>query len=296
MRIDVRAEFDRAVKQMEWEEVLDTLQAVIEDELGVTPNTPPSTPAPPALTTELGCDIHPQPVDDVHEAHSGCSPHHLGIAPDSFEQPMTAAQSIMQTGPLSCEADVHSQGEHTLYQSAVNDHPKPSTPTHCPAAPQDTNNAPAISFFESTGQNLVPLQLLNGEVVYAYTLHHPDSAATPAPNPMSKKRKTKYNKPQNDDQPYIKKPLNAFMLFMKEHRQNVVAEINIRDNATVNTILGHRWASLSKKEKQIFYEKAEEERLLHSRQNPGWSSSNNYGKKRKRQRCKAATTAESSAS
>ncbi|MGL4878543.1 hypothetical protein [Paraclostridium dentum] len=34
--------------------------------------------------------------------------------------------------------------------------------------------------------------------------------------------------------------MNAFMLFMREQRQNVVAEIKLRDNAAVNTILGHR--------------------------------------------------------
>ncbi|KAK2899934.1 hypothetical protein Q8A73_013063 [Channa argus] len=280
MRIDIREEFDRTVKQIEWVEVLDTLQAVIEDALGVTPNTSPSTPPPPALPTELGFDILPQPVGDVHEAPAWCSSYHLGIAPSSLEEPVTTAQTIMQAGSLYGQEGVYSQGQHTLHQSAVNDHPGPPTAACYPAAPPHTNNnAPGISSYKSTGQNLVPLQLLqlvNGEMVYTYTLHHPDSAAPPVPTSMPKKTKRKYNKPQDNDQPYIKKPLNAFMLFMKEQRQSVVAEINIRDNAAVNTVLGQRWASLSSKEKNKFYEKAEEEKLLHARENPGWSSSNNY--------------------
>ncbi|KAK2884764.1 hypothetical protein Q8A73_021238 [Channa argus] len=286
MRIDVRAEFDRTIEQMEWDEVLDTLQVVIEDALGLTPDPIPMTPPPPALTTELGYDIHPEPVGDVHEAHGGCSCHHLGIAPHSFEQPVMAAPNIMQTGPLS-----HSQGQNTLYQWTEYDPTGQSTAAYYTAAPPHTyNNALVITSFENTGQNLVPLQVLNGEVVYAYALN-PNSAAPPAPT--SKKRR-RYNKRHDEDQPYIKKPLNAFMLFMKEQRQKVVAEIKIRDNATVNSVLGQRWASLSQEDKAKYFEQAEEERLLHARHNPGWSSSDNYGKKRKKPRRKLPSAAESS--
>lgn len=53
-------------------------------------------------------------------------------------------------------------------------------------------------------------------------------------------RKRKRKDQEHDDQPYIKKPLNAFMLFMKEQRPNVVADLNITDSATVNTIMGQR--------------------------------------------------------
>lgn len=52
------------------------------------------------------------------------------------------------------------------------------------------------------------------------------------------KRKRKHQ--EHDDQPYIKKPLNAFMLFRKEQRPNVVAELNITDSAAINTVLGQR--------------------------------------------------------
>ncbi|XP_067340931.1 transcription factor 7-like 2 [Channa argus] len=282
--MDVRAVFHSLIKQMEWGEVLNTLQAVVEDALGLSSNCSSLPPPAPAHPTELGYDIYPQPVAEVH--------HHLN-APYSFQQPVTAAESIMQAGPLYFQADVHSQGQHTLYHSAVYDHPGPSTAAFDPEAFRHTySNALEISFLESTGQNLVPLQVMNGEVVYINTLNHLSSASPTVCTSMSKRRKRKYDKPQDDEKPYIKKPLNAFMLFMKEQRQNVVTEINLRDNATVNTILGQRWALLSKKEKEKFYEKAEEERQLHARQHPGWSSSNNYGKKRKRQRCKAVRTAE----
>ena len=39
---------------------------------------------------------------------------------------------------------------------------------------------------------------------------------------------------------HIKKPLNAFMLFMKEQRANVAAECTLKESAAINQILGRR--------------------------------------------------------
>lgn len=49
-----------------------------------------------------------------------------------------------------------------------------------------------------------------------------------------------------EDRPYVKKPLNAFMIFRKEQRPIIMKETNIRDSASVNTIVGKKvsvWAS-----------------------------------------------------
>ena len=40
--------------------------------------------------------------------------------------------------------------------------------------------------------------------------------------------------------PHIKKPLNAFMLYMKDMRANVVAECTLKESAAINQILGRR--------------------------------------------------------
>ena len=40
--------------------------------------------------------------------------------------------------------------------------------------------------------------------------------------------------------PHIKKPLNAFMLFMKENRATVAAECTLKESAAINQILGRR--------------------------------------------------------
>lgn len=44
--------------------------------------------------------------------------------------------------------------------------------------------------------------------------------------------------------PHIKKPLNAFMLYMKEMRAKVVAECTLKESAAINQILGRRVSTM----------------------------------------------------
>lgn len=51
----------------------------------------------------------------------------------------------------------------------------------------------------------------------------------------------KNNQDNNEKKkPHIKKPLNAFMLYMKEMRAKVVAECTLKESAAINQILGRR--------------------------------------------------------
>uniref|UniRef100_A0A8C2A7Y5 Transcription factor 7 like 1a n=1 Tax=Cyprinus carpio TaxID=7962 RepID=A0A8C2A7Y5_CYPCA len=91
-------------------------------------------------------------------------------------------------------------------------------------------------------------------------------------------------KKEEERKPHIKKPLNAFMLYMKEMRAKVVAECTLKESAAINQILGRRWHSLSREEQAKYYELARKERQLHSQLYPGWSARDNYGKRKKRKR------------
>ncbi|KAI5636458.1 HMG (high mobility group) box domain-containing protein [Phthorimaea operculella] len=100
------------------------------------------------------------------------------------------------------------------------------------------------------------------------------------------------NSKDANKKPHIKKPLNAFMLYMKEMRAKVVAECTLKESAAINQILGRRWHSLSREEQAKYYEKARQERQLHMQLYPGWSARDNYGygskkKKRKKDRSPA---------
>ncbi|XP_013385961.1 transcription factor 7-like 2 isoform X1 [Lingula anatina] len=98
------------------------------------------------------------------------------------------------------------------------------------------------------------------------------------------------NEAQEKKKPHIKKPLNAFMLFMKEQRAKVVAECTLKESAAINQILGRKWHALDRSEQQKYYEMARKEKELHMQLYPGWSARDNYAchtkrKKRKRQEC-----------
>uniref|UniRef100_A0AAY4BU90 HMG box domain-containing protein n=1 Tax=Denticeps clupeoides TaxID=299321 RepID=A0AAY4BU90_9TELE len=103
----------------------------------------------------------------------------------------------------------------------------------------------------------------------------PNGHISPSPGPVKK---------EEDKKPHIKKPLNAFMLYMKEMRAKVVAECTLKESAAINQILGRRWHSLSREEQAKYYELARKERQLHSQLYPGWSARDNYGKRKKRKR------------
>ncbi|XP_068777071.1 transcription factor 7-like 1 isoform X2 [Struthio camelus] len=112
--------------------------------------------------------------------------------------------------------------------------------------------------------------------------------AQPGASPGASAKSPAAGKKEEEKKPHIKKPLNAFMLYMKEMRAKVVAECTLKESAAINQILGRRWHSLSREEQAKYYELARKERQLHSQLYPTWSARDNYGKKKKRKREKLA--------
>uniref|UniRef100_A0A8C5DL82 HMG box domain-containing protein n=1 Tax=Gouania willdenowi TaxID=441366 RepID=A0A8C5DL82_GOUWI len=93
---------------------------------------------------------------------------------------------------------------------------------------------------------------------------------------QSKKRKREEGKG-----PYVKKPPNAFMLFLKSERKTVQEELGIRNSAAINKVLSERVRL------ELFQAEAQIEADIHALNNPGWSNKANYGKKSKKSRTKA---------
>ncbi|XP_051256600.1 transcription factor 7 isoform X11 [Dicentrarchus labrax] len=117
---------------------------------------------------------------------------------------------------------------------------------------------------------------------------HPTGIPHPAIVPPSGKQdheqydRGMYAKPQEvkrekePKKPVIKKPLNAFMLYMKEMRAKVIAECTLKESAAINQILGRRWHALTREEQAKYYELARKERQLHMQLYPTWSARDNY--------------------
>ncbi|CAG0893857.1 unnamed protein product [Darwinula stevensoni] len=98
--------------------------------------------------------------------------------------------------------------------------------------------------------------------------HHPHQGSSPSSSSSDRKK-----------QPHVKKPLNAFMLYMKEMRAKVVAECTLKESAAINQILGRRWHALSREEQSKYYELARKERELHMQMYPGWTARESYAAK-----------------
>ncbi|KAM7367952.1 hypothetical protein PAMP_014214 [Pampus punctatissimus] len=157
--------------------------------------------------------------------------------------------------------------EYLPYQFPGHDVPVAAAPVYCPDAPaHQNNNVPVVMLQES--QSLCPVSMLNREPVNL--VEH--SGVTPSDSYKNRECENQ----QDDDRPYIKKPPNAFMLYMKEQRQNVAVELKLKGSAAVNTILGQRWKSLSEEEQAKYFDQANKERRSHAQRHPDWSSINNY--------------------
>nr|AID23647.1 tcf-3 [Hofstenia miamia] len=106
-----------------------------------------------------------------------------------------------------------------------------------------------------------------------------------------------YQKNGDVRKPYVKKPLNAFMLFMRENREKVIQESTLKESAAINQILGRKWHQLERSEQEKYYEMARKERQVHMSRFPDWTARDNYanGKKKKRKRVANKETFDSDA-
>lgn len=81
-------------------------------------------------------------------------------------------------------------------------------------------------------------------------------------------------KKEEEKKPHVKKPLNAFMLYMKEMRAKVVAECTLKESAAINQILGRRVRACISITERVLMEEQRGSALVwftFSRRN-GWSN------------------------
>ncbi|XP_056587934.1 transcription factor 7 isoform X6 [Triplophysa dalaica] len=216
-------------------------------------------------------------------------------------------ESYLPNGPVSPSSNkvsVVQQGMHPLTSLLPYDHFSPS-PTHIPTdISQKTgvqrHQSQEISGFYSLpqGQITPPMNWFSHSLMLQSGMH-PTGIPHPAIVPPSGKQehdhyeRSMYLKPhpegKREKEPkktVIKKPLNAFMLYMKEMRAKVIAECTLKESAAINQILGRRWHALTREEQAKYYELARKERQLHMQLYPSWSARDNYGKKKRRKRDK----------
>lgn len=275
----------------------------------------------PSYSSYSGYIMMPNMNSDPYMSNGSLSP---PIPRTSNKVPVVQpSHAVHPLTPLITYSDEHfSPGSHPSHiPSDVNSKqgmsrhpPAPEIPTFYPLSPGGVGQiTPPIGW---QGQPVYPItggfrqpypSSLSGDTSMSRFSHHmipgpPGPHTTGIPHPaivtpqvkqehphtdsdlMHVKPQHEQRKEQEPKRPHIKKPLNAFMLYMKEMRANVVAECTLKESAAINQILGRRWHALSREEQAKYYELARKERQLHMQLYPGWSARDNYGKKKKRKR------------
>ncbi|XP_058134841.1 transcription factor 7 isoform X7 [Dasypus novemcinctus] len=184
---------------------------------------------------------------------------------------------------------------HCPPSSGAGQHPQPQPPLHNKTS-QHPHGIPQLSplyeHFSSPHPTPVPADISQKQGVHR-PLQTPDlsgfysltsGSMGQLPHTVSWKTQAESKAEKEAKKPTIKKPLNAFMLYMKEMRAKVIAECTLKESAAINQILGRRWHALSREEQAKYYELARKERQLHMQLYPGWSARDNYGKKKRRSR------------
>uniref|UniRef100_A0A914GQR3 HMG box domain-containing protein n=1 Tax=Globodera rostochiensis TaxID=31243 RepID=A0A914GQR3_GLORO len=91
-----------------------------------------------------------------------------------------------------------------------------------------------------------------------------------------KERQQQHQREEKKD--HIKKPMNAFMLFMKANRHKYLEESTDKrkQSAELNKELGQIWQQMSREAQQPYYEMAQKAKEEHARMHPQWSARENY--------------------
>ncbi|GIY86520.1 hypothetical protein CDAR_533292 [Caerostris darwini] len=118
---------------------------------------------------------------------------------------------------------------------------------------------------------------------------------SPSTHPLSQTQNIEHmqNEPNNTNKKKvfrIKKPLNAFMLYMRDMRPVVMKDNGVKESAAINRKLGKMWHNVAEEVRIKYHDMARIERERHMARYPNWTARDNYAcnaKKKKRKRNKS---------
>ncbi|MEQ2305250.1 hypothetical protein AMECASPLE_035853 [Ameca splendens] len=237
-----------------------------------TPHPAPYIPAPPPRPPVIPAPSGSNCNNNIVFSLGGDQGHMFRPPPPTFT-PRAPPPLVLPAKPQSMIRPHSADSQSGRYGNILH---QPAGGAHSQG--QILNSLPIVQLPKNV--ILQPLGLLNGEVLYG--------AVPPPPllNSCNSNSERKCEDKQDGGRAYVKKPPNAFMLFLKEQRPKVAAELNLNHSVAVNSIVGEKWKSLSEEQKAKYYDQARVEKQLHEQQHPEWSNTDNYGKKRKRIRQK----------
>uniref|UniRef100_A0AC35U1Q3 HMG box domain-containing protein n=1 Tax=Rhabditophanes sp. KR3021 TaxID=114890 RepID=A0AC35U1Q3_9BILA len=143
----------------------------------------------------------------------------------------------------------------------------------------------APSFMTNNQMNFKPQIMQNMAHMYnpcSFTQNMPSSSMEQPQQFDTTPKRSKLKKPTT--KPYIKKPPNAFMLYMQDTRATIKEEDEHKDkqSSQINSELAKRWRSLNRAEQQKYFDMSKDVKEKHAIEHPDYKASDFYGVRKKK--------------